>query len=87
MLEKIVAAVAMSLFAWLEKRMDRPNVSVDLALDRPRLIRAGSRLRAWVRSQDGVRQGRNASQDLKGEGKRSGPLGRPVDGDASDGAT
>lgn len=83
MLERIVAAVAMALFAWLEKRLDRPNVSVDLAMDRPRLMRAGARLRAWMRRQDGVREGRIPGQGREGAGDRSGPLGRPVDRDAA----
>ena len=84
MLEKIVAAVAMALFAWLEKRLDRPNVSVDLAMDRARLMRAGNRLRAWMRRQDGLRQGRDAGQGREGAGDGAGPARRPLDRDAAD---
>ena len=84
MLEKIVAAIAMALFAWLEKRLDRPNVSVDLAMDRARLMRAGNRLRAWMRRQDGLRQGRDAGQGREGARDGAGPARRPVDRDAAD---
>lgn len=79
MLDRIVASIAMALFAWLEKRIERPNVSVDLAMDRARLLRAGSRLRAWMRRENGLREGRLPGQDLKGEGNGSGSSRRILD--------
>lgn len=81
MLDRIVAAVAMALFSWLEKRLDRPNVSVDLAVDRARLLRAGRRVREWVRREDRVREGRSAGQGEQGARDGSGDAGRPVDRD------
>lgn len=84
MLERIVAAVAMALFSWLEKRLDRPNVSVDLAMDRARLLRAGRRVREWVQREDRLREGRRAGQGEQGARDGSGDAGRTVDRDAAD---
>lgn len=50
MLERIVAQIALALFAWLEKRIERGSVAVDPDGDDGRISRAGSRLREWLRS-------------------------------------
>lgn len=81
MLDRIVASIAMALFAWLEKRIERPNVSIDLAMDRARLLRAGRRVREWMQREDGLREGRRAGQGEQGARDGSGDAGRPVDRD------
>ncbi len=50
MLERIVAQIALALFSWLEKRIERGSVAVDPDGDDGRLSRAGSRVREWLRS-------------------------------------
>lgn len=55
MLDKFVAAFALALFAYLEKRFDRSNTAVDADVDRKTLRLASVRLRAWVRKQDDIR--------------------------------
>lgn len=57
MLDRIIAQVALALFSWLEKRMDRGSVAVDADVDRATLDRAGSRIRDWMRKQDDLRAG------------------------------
>lgn len=50
MLERIVAQIALALFSWLEKRIERGSVAVDPDGDDGRIARAGARLRKWLRS-------------------------------------
>jgi hypothetical protein len=63
MLDKIVAAFALALFAYLEKRIDRSNTAVDADVDRKTLRLASVRLRAWVRQQDDLRPRKQPNAD------------------------
>ena len=73
MLDKCVAACAVALFAYLEKRFDRSNTAVDADVDRKTLRLASVRLRAWVRKQDDLRAGKQPNADSGAErGKDAG---------------
>jgi hypothetical protein len=63
MLDKFVAAFALALFAYLEKRFDRSNTAVDADIDRKTLRLASVRLRAWVRKQDDLRPRKQPNAD------------------------
>jgi hypothetical protein len=56
MLDRIVAAVALALLQYLERRIERGSTAVDAASDRERLRRGGARIREWLR-QNGARDG------------------------------
>ncbi len=56
MLDRIVAAVALALLQYLERRIERGSTAVDSAPDRERLRRGGARIREWLR-QNGARDG------------------------------
>lgn len=62
MLERIVAAIALALFSWLERRAERGSVAVDSEHDRARLARGGARIREWLQ-QDSARQQRQSGAD------------------------
>lgn len=49
MLDRIVAAVALALLQYLERRIERGSMAVDSAPDRERLRRGGARIREWLR--------------------------------------
>lgn len=49
MLDRIVAAVALALLQYLERRIERGSTAVDSAPDRERLRRGGARIREWLR--------------------------------------
>jgi len=49
MLDRIVAAVALALLQYLERRIERGSTAVDAAPDRERLRRGGARIREWLR--------------------------------------
>ena len=55
MLDKFVAALALALFAYLEKRIARGNIAVDADGDIKALRLASVRLRAWMREQNDLR--------------------------------
>jgi len=55
MLDRIVAAVALALLQYLERRIERGSTAVDAAPDRERLRRGGARIREWLR-ENGARQ-------------------------------
>jgi len=55
MLDRIVAAVALALLQYLERRIERGSTAVDSAPDRERLRRGGARIREWLR-QNGARE-------------------------------
>lgn len=55
MLDKFVAALALALFAYLEKRIARANIAVDADSDIKALRLASVRLRAWMREQNDIR--------------------------------
>jgi hypothetical protein len=48
MLDRIVAQIALALFAWLEKRMERGSTACDATTDDAALRRAGGRVREWM---------------------------------------
>lgn len=48
MLDRIVAQIAMALFSWLEKRIERGHVGKDSDVDASRLHLGGRRLREWM---------------------------------------
>jgi len=48
--ERIVAAIALGLFRWLESRAESRHRAVDADMDRDRLRRAGARVREWMQS-------------------------------------
>ena len=56
MLDRIVAAVALALLQYLERRIERGSTAVDSDPDRERLRRGGARIREWLR-QNGARDG------------------------------
>jgi hypothetical protein len=56
MLDRIVAAVALALLQYLERRIERGSTAVDSAPDRERLRRGGARIREWLR-ENGARDG------------------------------
>lgn len=56
MLDRIVAAVALALLQYLERRIERGSTAVDAAPDRERLRRGGARIREWLR-ENGARDG------------------------------
>ena len=55
MLDRFIAAIALALFNWLERRAEKGVVAVDADSDRDALRRAGSRLDEWMREQDRLR--------------------------------
>lgn len=57
MLERIVAQIALGLFSWLESRIERGSTAVDSVPDPVRLRLGGSRIREWLRKQDGAGSG------------------------------
>jgi hypothetical protein len=60
MLDRIVAAVALALLQYLERRIERGSTAVDAAPDRDRLRRGGARIREWLRencARDGGKPG------------------------------
>ena len=50
MLDRIIAALALALFSYLEKRIERGHVARDAPTDRARLRRGGARIREWLRA-------------------------------------
>jgi hypothetical protein len=48
MLERIVAQIALALFSWLDKRIERGSVAKDATSKPDDLRRAGTRLRLWL---------------------------------------
>ena len=73
MLDKFVAALALALFAYLEKRIARGNIAVDADSDIKALRLASVRLRAWVRQQDDLRPRKQPDADSGDErGKNEG---------------
>jgi hypothetical protein len=56
MLDRIVAAVALALLQYLERRIERGSTAVDAAPDRERLRRGSARIREWLR-ENGARDG------------------------------
>lgn len=64
MLDRIVAAVALALLQYLERRIERGSTAVDATADRDRLRRGGARIREWLR------------ENRAGDGGKSG-AGRP----------
>lgn len=64
MFDRIIATIALSLFKYLEGRMERGSVAVDADRDRGLLIRSGRRISDWLREQDRVRErgGTNAGR-------------------------
>ena len=57
MFEKIIAQIALALFAFLEKRMEKGSTAIDSQVDRDRLIAAGSKLDDWMRKQNNTSVG------------------------------
>ena len=55
MLDRIIAALALALVGYLERRMDRGKVATDARVDRDALRRAGARVRNWMRAKDDPR--------------------------------
>jgi len=55
MLDKFVAALALALFAYLEKRVARGSIAVDADSDIKALRVAAVRLRGWMREQNDLR--------------------------------
>lgn len=49
MIDRIVAAIALALFTWLEQRIEKGKIAIDADLDFERLRNAGSRIDEWVR--------------------------------------
>lgn len=75
MLDRIVAQIALALFSWLEKRIERGTVAVDADPDRDSLTRAGSRIREWMREQDRLRSGGKSDEGRSGSGSQGVPPG------------
>jgi hypothetical protein len=48
-LERIVAQIAVSLIAWLDRRISADKSAVEADPDRDSLRRAGARIREWLR--------------------------------------
>jgi hypothetical protein len=53
MLDRIILQIALALFAFLEKRMEKGSTAIDSQDDRNRLIAAGNKLDAWMQQQNG----------------------------------
>jgi hypothetical protein len=51
MLDRIVGQIALALFDWLDKRIDRRTEGVDASPDPAVLRRAAARIREWLRGQ------------------------------------
>lgn len=66
MLERIIAQIALALFDWLERRMERGSVAIDADVDASRLRRGGTRVREWLRKQGGVHQRSKPGEDRAG---------------------
>jgi hypothetical protein len=47
---KIVSTIALALFDYLEKRVERGSTATDAYADRPRLRSAGLRIREWMQA-------------------------------------
>ena len=62
MLDRFLLGLAMALFSYLEKRLERGSTAVDAAPDRERLRRGGARIREWLREQDRARQRKQSDQ-------------------------
>lgn len=62
MLDRVVAAIALALFSWLERRAERGHVAVDSENDRDRLARSGTRIREWLQ-QNGASAERKPRKD------------------------
>lgn len=60
MLDRVIGQIALALFAWLEKRMERGHRATDSDVDRDSLRRAGSAVREWMQS-NGSRSGGKSS--------------------------
>ena len=52
MFDRFIAAVALALFAYLEKRIERGSTARDAPSDHAKLRLGGSRIREWLRKQD-----------------------------------
>jgi len=63
MLDKFVAALALALFAYLEKRISRGNIAVDADSDIKALRVAAVRLRGWMREQNDLRPRKQPNAD------------------------
>jgi hypothetical protein len=63
MLDRFLLGLAMALFSYLEKRLERGSTAVDSAADRGRLLRGGARIREWLREQDRARQRKQPDSD------------------------
>lgn len=51
MVERIVAALAVALLGWLDKRISQSKIAVDADADRDRLRLAGERIQQWMQQQ------------------------------------
>lgn len=78
MLEKIVAQIILGLWTWLEKRIERGTIAVDADLDKPRLRRAGTRIREWLRENGASQSGKPDTSGANGQGSDVHPYRRRV---------
>jgi hypothetical protein len=62
MLDRFLLGLAMALFSYLEKRLERGSTALDSVPDRARLRRGGARIREWLRKQDGPSQREQSDQ-------------------------
>jgi hypothetical protein len=52
MLDRIISIIALALFDYLAKRMEKGKVAIEADLDWQRLSTAGNRIAQWMREQD-----------------------------------
>ena len=52
MLDRFLAQIALALFSYLERKIERGSTAVDADLDPDKLRRGGERLRKWLHKND-----------------------------------
>ena len=52
MLDRFLAQIALALFSYLEKKIERGSTAVDADLDPDKLRRGGKRLSEWLHKND-----------------------------------
>lgn len=63
MLDRFLMGLAMAIFSYLEKRIERGSTAIDADVDRARLRRGGDRIRQWLREQDRSRKRGKSDED------------------------
>lgn len=69
MLDRIIAQLALALFSYLERRIERGHIAVDADVDHARLRRAGSRIGEWLRQNGAGQAGKSGANRAGCQGK------------------